>query len=169
MNDVPGKLELEKLGPYDSDNTVADKKRFTETEARWKKCVPAYTKIFQDNFSEQEKIEELRQELDSLSSLQLFEKIFSNEILSNIKNETQKYASRVKNEHEFKIETDELKTFISIVLFSGYHKLPSERMYWSTKEDLGVEIVKNSMYRNRYLKVKQMLHSLYILSFAINS
>ncbi|GFY70702.1 piggyBac transposable element-derived protein 2 [Trichonephila inaurata madagascariensis] len=70
--------------------------------------------------------------------------------------ETEKYTKQWKNKPEFSL-TEELKTFIGFLIFSGYHTLSSEHDYWSD-EDLMVPIVKNSMTRNRYLEIKSMIH-----------
>ena len=48
--------------------------------------------------------------------------------------------------------------FIGILLFSGYHTVPSERQYWSSDDDLGVELVKKCMPKNRFCEIKQNLH-----------
>ncbi|KAK7071198.1 hypothetical protein SK128_026014 [Halocaridina rubra] len=44
---------------------------------------------------------------------------------------------------------DNLKSFLWILLFSGYHKLPSEKHFWSN-EDVGVSLVKAAMTRICY-------------------
>ncbi|KAG8234996.1 hypothetical protein J437_LFUL013876 [Ladona fulva] len=46
------------------------------------------------------------------------------------------------------------KIFLGILIFSGYHTLPSERDYWSDQEDLGVPLVRDAMSRNTYLEIK---------------
>lgn len=45
-----------------------------------------------------------------------------------------------------------------ILLLSGYYTLPRERMHWSLDRDLRVDIVANSMLRNRYYNIKKCLH-----------
>lgn len=41
---------------------------------------------------------------------------------------------------------------------TGYHKLPSQRNYWSLDDDLKVPIVVNVMSRNRFLEIKKYIH-----------
>ena len=47
--------------------------------------------------------------------------------------QTQSYANRDKANHNFHILSSELYQFLGIVLFSGYHSVPTVRDYWSTK------------------------------------
>ena len=55
--------------------------------------------------------------------------------------ESVRYAMTCKNIMDMVLTFDELKAFMGILLFSSYHKLPSERLYWSNDEDLGVSII----------------------------
>lgn len=43
-------------------------------------------------------------------------------------------------------------------MFSGYHKLPQEDMYWSQSPDAGVPLVFNSMSRKIFRSIKKYLH-----------
>lgn len=67
------------------------------------------------------------------------------------------YASQ-NNRHNFTVRAKELKIFFGILILSGYHKLPRERMYWSLDEDIGVSTVSNAMSRNRFREIKRNLH-----------
>lgn len=71
-------------------------------------------------------------------------------------NQTNLYAWRDKNQQNFSASHDEIKTFLGILLLSGYHRLPEERHYWST--DLGVQLVSAAMTRNRFQALKSVLH-----------
>lgn len=51
-----------------------------------------------------------------------------------------------------------MKLFIGILLLTGYHKLPCERLYWSLDADLSVPSVSNVMSRNRFQDIKKYLH-----------
>jgi hypothetical protein len=72
--------------------------------------------------------------------------------------ETLRYAAEQKNKPTFSVEIEDIKIFIGFLIFSGYNRLPSERDYFSDAEDLGVQLVKDAMNRNRYLEVKSLLH-----------
>ena len=48
--------------------------------------------------------------------------------------------------------------FIGIHLFSGYHILPRQRLYWEKAEDVNVSLVSGSMSRHRFEEIKKYLH-----------
>lgn len=104
-----------------------------------------------------EKREELKEKLRSKSNVELFEKFFTEELLEIIVTQSERYSSQ-NNDHGFNITPDCPRMFLGILLFSGYHRLPSERHYWSCDEDLDTAIVRNAMPRNRYTDIKTNLH-----------
>lgn len=167
VRDVPGLLEVdEDHRTQNEENSIAEeneqkskKQKLSRTEACWEKKEPIYN-FSRENFAEVDckKVENLKEQLGSLTPLQIFEKILPESILEHIRDETIRYARCTKNDQDFSLDVAELKVFIGILLFSGYHQVPSERMYWSRDDDLGVEIIRNAMARNRYIKIKAMLH-----------
>lgn len=66
--------------------------------------------------------------------------------------------SRQNNNHVFEISVDEMKQFLAIIFYSGYHILPQEKMYWENAPDTGTLIVNKAMSRNRYYEIKKYLH-----------
>lgn len=56
------------------------------------------------------------------------------------------------------IKRHEMLNFIGINFFMGYHKLPSWKNYWSTCSDLGVNLISNTMPRNRFDLMLSNLH-----------
>ena len=48
--------------------------------------------------------------------------------------------------------------FIGILLFSGYHSLPRQRLYWNRDEDVNVPFVSSHMSRNRFDEIKKYVH-----------
>jgi hypothetical protein len=56
------------------------------------------------------------------------------------------------------LTADKVRVFIGVLLLSDYHKLPSERLYWSEYEELGLEIAKKAMSRSGYKKLKGIIH-----------
>ena len=90
------------------------------------------------------------------SPLVIFEFFFDDETLSFIVEESKRYAcqKRVK----FTVSLQDMKTFFGILLFSGYHLLPSRRMYWSVHEDYRVAPVAQAMSRNRFKDILRFLH-----------
>ena len=53
---------------------------------------------------------------------------------------------------------EEMRSFLGVLLLTGYHSLPKKHHYWSTQPDLGVPVVYNTINRNRYHKIKRYLH-----------
>ena len=98
-------------------------------------------------------------ELGGHSPFQLFEELFTDEIMEHIQRETLRYALEIKNDVLFSMDKSELRAFIGILIFSGYVKMPSERLYWSEAVDMQANrLVREAMTRSRYVKIKQCLH-----------
>ena len=152
VQDVPGTLEVhvdrvpvEQHAENKAKSTTSRKKRkFCDSEPVWKHKTPEYRKVKERSEHHRECLQKLK-DLDTLSPLELFEKLMNPSIYEHIVKETVRYASSCKNMCDFTFSVDELKTFIGILLFSGYHKVPSERDYWSSEEDLGVPIIQRAM------------------------
>lgn len=87
----------------------------------------------------------------------IFEKFFDEEVFEMIILNTKLYASQ-HNYHDFQITVGELKIFLGVLLLSGYHSLPRERLYWSLDEDCHVSITSKAMSRNRFMEIKKFLH-----------
>jgi hypothetical protein len=56
------------------------------------------------------------------------------------------------------ITAEEIKTFLAILLLSGYNKVTDFKLYWSNSEDTENTLVKAAMSRNRFLLVKRCFH-----------
>ncbi|KAF0308538.1 PiggyBac transposable element-derived protein 2 [Amphibalanus amphitrite] len=79
--------------------------------------------------------------------------------MEHIQRETLRYALEIKNDSLFSLDASELRVFIGILIFSGYVKLPSERMYWSEAVDVHANrLVREAMTRGTYMKIKRYLH-----------
>ena len=64
--------------------------------------------------------------------LRLLQKVFSNcDLLEKNCENVLLYARRDKNNPKFDIAMGELLQFLGIILFSGYHSLPSKQDFWS--------------------------------------
>ncbi|CAG4977720.1 unnamed protein product [Parnassius apollo] len=105
----------------------------------------------------QRRQEVLVESLKDCSPVMLFEKIFDDNVMSLIVENSMKYAGQ-HNRHSFEIDKPELRTFLAVLCFTGYHELPSERAYWSLDENLGVPLIANCMSRNRFSDIKRNLH-----------
>ncbi|GFY45202.1 piggyBac transposable element-derived protein 2 [Trichonephila inaurata madagascariensis] len=158
LTDEEGFDDTETLDPSVRDVAGSNtrKKGKKELIADWKKVPANY------NFSDESNALKINYEtavstLEGLSPVEVFEEFLSPTYLEHILTETEKYAKQWKNKPDFSLTTEELKTFIGFLIFSGYHTLSSEHDYWPD-EDLMVPIVKTSMTRNRYLEIKSMIH-----------
>ncbi|XP_068241039.1 piggyBac transposable element-derived protein 2-like [Palaemon carinicauda] len=138
VQDVPGSLEVQ-VNQQPIENPTKDrgasaksswkKREFCNTEPIWKHKNLEYSKVKELSEQYKENLQEIKESLYNLSPLELFEKLMSRGIYDHILKETVRYASSYRNKCEFTLGIDELKTFIAILLFSGYHKVPSDRDY----------------------------------------
>ncbi|XP_068201516.1 piggyBac transposable element-derived protein 2-like [Palaemon carinicauda] len=167
VQDVPGSLEVQ-VNQQPIETPTKDrgesaksswkKRKFCNTEPIWKHKNPEYSKVKERSEQYKENLQKIKESLHNLSPLELFEKLMSLGIYDHILKERVRYASSYRNKFEFTLGIDELKTFIGILLFSGHHKVPSERDYWSSEEDLGVPIIQTAMSRNRFQLLKSVIH-----------
>ncbi|GFS85105.1 piggyBac transposable element-derived protein 2 [Trichonephila clavipes] len=58
----------------------------------------------------------------------------------------------------FSVDEIDIGQFFGLLLFSGYHQVSGEDVYWSTQEDLSVPIVSTVMPRSRLKKIKKFFH-----------
>lgn len=167
-SDVPGQVEIISATLEDDIFSSNDdeplnvmlrtKKRKKTTQYSWEKTIPKYSTF--EAFIESAyntSTAQLIEETKNLTPTDIFEKFVDESVIQLIVDQTNLYA-RQKNNHNFSLSPLEAKTFIGILLFTGYHKLPQERMYWSLDEDLRIELVTKCMSRNRYLEIKRYLH-----------
>ena len=78
-------------------------------------------------------------------------------MISKITTETMRYG-RLKNNHSFHVSDNDVYEFLGLILISGYHTLPGEKNYWSTKPLLSAPIFSQVMSRNRFQEIKQYFH-----------
>ncbi len=86
-------------------------------------------------------ISEQYPQLPSKSCYEIWNLFFTDYTFEYILEQTKLYATRDKNDPTFDIYITNLKHFIGILIFSGYHFVTSERHYWSTQSDLKVPFV----------------------------
>ena len=91
------------------------------------------------------------------SPVTLFELFMTDKLIDHICKETNAYAAQ-KGNHTFKIEPNELKSFLAVLLLSGYISYPRCSMYWEMSSDSCNTIVASLFTRNRFLDVLQYLH-----------
>ena len=104
-----------------------------------------------------EPLEKAHPEILYLAPYDLFKLYFDEDVYSLITIESERNAKQKLN-HSFSLSEADLDVFLGIVLPSGYNALPQERLYWSNDEDVGVNLVKKKMSRNRFQEIKRYLH-----------
>ena len=87
----------------------------------------------------------------------IFEKFLTNAGLTEICNQSNKYA-KSKGNHTFNLTLQKLKSFITILLLSGYNELPRQEMYWKRKEDCHNVLASTLMTKNKFKECKKYLH-----------
>ena len=91
------------------------------------------------------------------SPTELFDLFVGTDIIDFLVTETQRYALFL-NVQEPQIKAEEIKSFIGILLLSGYNVVPSRRCYWENALDTRNELVYNSMRRDRFEKIMRFIH-----------
>lgn len=91
------------------------------------------------------------------SIIELFEMMFDDDIVDLILNESTKYA--ISNSHpDPNITKEEFKVFIGILIISGYDRKPGKRFFWDSENDMGNELIINSMRRDRFITIMRFFH-----------
>lgn len=168
--DIPGNVEVfirrdeDEWDSSDEEPIVsksAKRRRPNLIASRWRKCDPVYDPVpalsICNNNNIQKRREKLVADINNKNPVAIFEKFFDQEVMTMIVQYSKLYADQ-KNKHDFELTVEDLKTFLGILILSGYHTLPRERLYWSFDEDCHVNIVTEAMTRNRFLEIKRFLH-----------
>ena len=103
-----------------------------------------------------ENISEMFPELVTLSPIEIFHKFITIEYLQHLSTMTARYA--LQKGEVLTVDENDIGQFFGLLLFSGYHQVPGEDLYWSTQEDLSIPIVSTVMPRNRFRKLKKFFH-----------
>jgi len=72
--------------------------------------------------------------------------------------ETLRYSKDTLNDQAITVTEDELAKFTGIHLFSGYHTVPRQHVYWCADEDISIPLITNMMSCNRFEAIKRHLH-----------
>lgn len=92
------------------------------------------------------------------SEYEIFLLFWTEEILSHITYQTNLYATRDQNQHNFKVNEEDISQFLGLLLISGYHSLPKENDCWSTAEDMEAPIFSKTMSRESFRRIKRYIH-----------
>ncbi|XP_039284212.1 piggyBac transposable element-derived protein 3-like [Nilaparvata lugens] len=91
------------------------------------------------------------------SACELFELFFDDDVYDMLVRETARYAI-FKNQQNPNITKENIKCFIGILIFSGYHTLPGKRYYWDSQTDMNQPFIVNSMRRNKFDQIMSLIH-----------
>lgn len=149
--DVAGTYEVN----YTEDESGKETDRSNSQSAKWRGIHHNVNcSLKKEEYNEKEAYEILMS-LPSDDPVNLFELFFDSQLFDILKQESLRYAMQ-KNKHNISLTVDDIKNFIGFLILSGYHTLPRERLYWSTKEDFGVPLVKSCFSRDKYLQIKSI-------------
>ena len=123
-----GELEIEEN--LESDDEVephlpiCSKQRRLELP-RWKR-----TFGFANDFQQVEpNFKENLSDLEENSPYQVWKNLFSEDILEHIVLQTNLYSNRYQNNPHFMVSTEEMRSFLGMLLFTSYLSLPEEHHY----------------------------------------
>ncbi len=91
------------------------------------------------------------------SPKELVELFIDDDLLEQMAKSSNEYAL-ASGEESTNITPQEIRTFLSILLLSGYNSPCSLRQFWSNSEDTQNMLVKKAVSRNRFLLIKKSFH-----------
>ena len=110
--------------------------------------------LSQDNILSQEPD---TSEYRNLSPVELFELFITDDIITFLVEESNKYAL-FKNCPSPNITKNEIRCFLAILIVSGYDKKPSKKSYWDSGDDLRNIAVYKAMRRDRFVEIMKFFH-----------
>ena len=166
--DVAGQIEVHEYNnvsdeddqdAFDNDELQPPKKKSksksVRDKPRWKKSED--TLLCSNQGEEPVRLVEDFPHLPDLKPFDFFSLYFTPDMVSKITTETMRYA-RLKNNHSFHVSDNDVYQFLGLILISGYHTLPGEKDYGSTKPSLSAPIFSRVMSRNRFQEIKRYFH-----------
>ena len=91
------------------------------------------------------------------SPIDAFKAMFSEYLVLHVTNQTKLYAVQ-HGKGNLNILENEIRTFIVVLLSSGYCKIPYRNLYWADAPDTQNEAVSCAMSRNRFREILLNLH-----------
>lgn len=147
-------VEIQIRKPVQENDTPPPSKRI---KTNWRRKTP-YSKFKSTIAVSSEDMHDkalFESNLGNKSPMEIFE-ILTEGLFQLMETESNRYAGQ-KNK-EICTTKDDYMTFCAILLLSGYHTVPRQHQYWSNEPDLGCDLVKRSMTKNRFCSLKQYLH-----------
>ena len=78
------------------------------------------------------------------------------ELIHIVVEESRRYAQQ--NNNKFSATSDEILTFLGILLLSGYNQRKQQRHYWTQQPDVHCDFVASAMQRDQFEQIKRFLH-----------
>lgn len=149
----PGTLQRNQTGPAQASGDQEPQfPQPPQTERKWIKGeLQANPAILEWTGSDQI-------DLSQKTPSDVFDLFFDEEVLQYIINQTNLYARRDRDNHNFEISVTELRNFLSILIISGYSTVSRKRMYWELNPDSHNEAISNAMSRNRFDEIMKYIH-----------
>ena len=155
--DCPGRVEVG-LGDPDLDSMQsASAAKYKKIDVNWVQR-PSYSKFYSKiliNYENLNKVEVIEQQLGGKSPKDIFDKMTEG-LFEMLSVESNLYAAQ--NNHFLNATPEDYQTFIGVLLLSGYRPVPRQRMYWSSDDDVGCDLIRNAIPRNRFYSLKRYLH-----------
>lgn len=83
---------------------------------------------------------------------------FTEQLFELIWEQTNIYGQQKFGTNWIPLDMNEIKSWIELNIFMGYHKLPSYKLYWSSNLNFNVLIVCQTMSRNLFTKILNNIH-----------
>ncbi|XP_045475400.1 piggyBac transposable element-derived protein 3-like [Harmonia axyridis] len=140
-----------------SQTRVRSTKRKRPTERTWKPKMNGLSSSIPELECEYRPVAEDLLKETVKSPIEAFRAYFSEDLLSHIVTETNRYAMQ-KLVHNLNVTAEEMITFVGIMLMSGYHPLPYRRLYWKQDPDVHSHLVSDAIRRNRFDELISFIH-----------
>ena len=89
--------------------------------------------------------------------VELFELFFDDDVVEMIVKFSNMYAQS-KGNHSFSTTTQEVRTFLAILMVSGYNRVPWRQLYWSHDDDVRNVAISSVITRDRFDEMMRYLH-----------
>ena len=139
-------------GPSQSVNRTVRQAASKKVERKWSKNdLPAD----ENNFLRPR--QRVNAETKNARPITFFEDFFDAPILNHICQQSMLYAA-FKGNDRFKVQPNEIRAFVAILIGSGYVDLPRRRMFWEQASDVDNELACSLMSRDRFQEIMKYIH-----------
>lgn len=120
-----------------------------KNKVRAKSSIPSRNSISSPNLDEKKNV--IKNPLDSINEF------WTPEWIEDLCYQSKQYALQ-KSYPCDQVTPNNMRVFLSILVLSGYNKLPSRRMYWSLSADVSNQLVSDCMRRDTFDQIMKCLH-----------